>query len=46
VPLKPSIGVKVFVAYPAHVAMSSLATALMQQISNHFKQKPRLSGKR
>jgi len=46
VPLKPPIGVKVFVAYPAHVAMSSLATMLMQQISSHFKQKPRSSGKR
>ena len=46
VPLKPPIGVKIFVAHPAHVAMSSLAIMLMQQISNHFKQKPRLSGKR
>jgi DNA-binding transcriptional LysR family regulator len=37
-PLKPSIGVKVFAAYPAHVAMSSLATTLMQLIIDHFRE--------
>jgi DNA-binding transcriptional LysR family regulator len=39
VPLKPSIAVKVFVSHPSHVAMSSLATALLQQIRNHFREK-------
>lgn len=37
VPLKPSIDVKVFVAYPRHVSMSALASALISQISDHFK---------
>lgn len=48
VPLKPSIAVKVFVVYPRHVSMSSLASVLMAQISDHFKMKTRAprSGKR
>ncbi|HVX77453.1 MAG TPA: LysR substrate-binding domain-containing protein [Bradyrhizobium sp.] len=37
VPLKPAIGVKVFVAYPRHVSMSALASALITQIGDHFK---------
>jgi hypothetical protein len=37
VPVKPAIGVKVFVAYPRHVSMSALATALIAQIGDHFK---------
>jgi hypothetical protein len=35
--VKPTIGVKVFVAYPRHVSMSALASALITQISDHFK---------
>jgi len=46
VPLKPSIGVKVFVVYPSHVSMSSLAVALMAQISDHFSGKTRPGAKR
>ncbi len=38
IPLKPSIAVKVYAAYPAHVAMSSLTTAMMQLISHHFRE--------
>ena len=37
IPVKPTIGVKVFVAYPRHVSMSALASALIMQISDHFK---------
>jgi DNA-binding transcriptional LysR family regulator len=37
IPVKPMIGVKVFVAYPRHVSMSALASALITQISDHFK---------
>jgi DNA-binding transcriptional LysR family regulator len=37
VPVKPAIGVKVFVAYPRHVSMSGLASSLIAQISDHFK---------
>lgn len=37
VPLKPAIGVKVFVAYPRHVSISALASALITEISDHFK---------
>lgn len=37
VPLKPTIGVKIFLAYPRHVSMSALALALVAQISDHFK---------
>jgi DNA-binding transcriptional LysR family regulator len=37
VPLRPAIVVKVFVAYPRHVSMSALASALITQISDHFK---------
>lgn len=37
IPLKPTIGVKMFVAYPRHVSMSALASALVGQISDHFK---------
>jgi DNA-binding transcriptional LysR family regulator len=37
VPVKPTIGVKVFVAYPRHVSMSALASALIAQIGEHFK---------
>jgi DNA-binding transcriptional LysR family regulator len=36
-PLKPTIGVKVFVAYPRHVSISALASALITEISDHFK---------
>jgi DNA-binding transcriptional LysR family regulator len=48
VPLKPTIGVKVFVAYPRHVSISALASALITQISDHFKTDTRTprSGKR
>jgi DNA-binding transcriptional LysR family regulator len=48
VPLKPSISVKVFVAYPRHVAISALASALITDISSHFKTdtRPPRSGKR
>jgi len=45
-PLKPSIGVKVFVVYPSHVSMSSLAVALMAHVSDHFGGKTRPMGKR
>jgi DNA-binding transcriptional LysR family regulator len=37
VPVKPAIGVKVFVAHPRHVSMSALASSLIAQISDHFK---------
>ncbi|HVQ66730.1 MAG TPA: LysR substrate-binding domain-containing protein [Bradyrhizobium sp.] len=37
VPVRPTIGVKVFVAYPRHVSMSALASELIAQISDHFK---------
>ena len=43
IPLKPSIGVKVFVAYPRHVSMSALASDLIAQIGNHFKTDARKS---
>jgi DNA-binding transcriptional LysR family regulator len=48
VPLKPAISVKVFVAYPRHVAISALASALITDISGHFKTdtRPPRSGKR
>jgi DNA-binding transcriptional LysR family regulator len=48
VPLKPMIGVKVFVAYPRHVSISALASALITEISDHFKAdtRPPRSGKR
>jgi DNA-binding transcriptional LysR family regulator len=36
-PLKPAIGVKVFVAYPRHVSISALASALITDIGAHFK---------
>lgn len=45
-PTKPAIGVKVFVAYPRHVAMSALAAALITEIGDHFKQDKGKSGKR
>jgi DNA-binding transcriptional LysR family regulator len=47
-PLKPTIGVKVFVAYPRHVSISALASALITEISDHFKTgtRPPRSGKR
>ncbi|MFX8688934.1 LysR substrate-binding domain-containing protein, partial [Acinetobacter baumannii] len=37
VPLKPTIGVKVFVAYSRHVPLSALASALATEIGEHFK---------
>jgi DNA-binding transcriptional LysR family regulator len=37
VPVKPAIGVKVYVTYPRHVSMSALASALIAEISDHFK---------
>jgi DNA-binding transcriptional LysR family regulator len=37
VPVKPAIGVKTFVAYPRHISMSALASSLITQISDHFK---------
>lgn len=46
VPVKPAISVKVFVAYPRHVAMSALASALIAQISDHFKTDARASRRR
>lgn len=46
VPLKPSIGVKVFVVHPSHASTSSLAVALMTHISDHFAGKTRPAGKR
>ena len=48
VPLKPAIGVKMFVAHPQHVAMSALASEFIAQIRDHFKGDPRGSrgGKR
>jgi DNA-binding transcriptional LysR family regulator len=48
VPLKPTIGVKVFVAYPRHVSISALASALITEISDHFETdtRPPRSGKR
>jgi DNA-binding transcriptional LysR family regulator len=46
VPLKPTIGVKVFVAYPRHVSISALATALITEISDHFKTDTRPPRKR
>jgi len=46
VPVKPTISVKVFVAYPRHVAMSALASALIAQISDHFKTDGRAPRKR
>lgn len=47
-PVKPAIAVKVFVAHPAHRAMSSLVESLTAQISEHFKPKMRAprAGKR
>jgi DNA-binding transcriptional LysR family regulator len=46
VPLKPTIGVKVFVAYPRHVSISALASALITEISDHFKTDTRPPRKR
>lgn len=48
VPLKPTIGVKVFVAYPRHVSISALASALITEVSDHFKTgtRPPRNGKR
>lgn len=37
VPLKPSISVRAFVAYPRHAAMSALAAALITDIGDHFR---------
>jgi DNA-binding transcriptional LysR family regulator len=45
-PLKPTIGVKVFVAYPRHVSISALASALITEISDHFKTDTRPPRKR
>jgi DNA-binding transcriptional LysR family regulator len=45
-PLKPTIGVKVFVAYPRHVSISALASALITEISDHFKTDARPPRKR
>jgi DNA-binding transcriptional LysR family regulator len=42
IPVKPAVGVKVFVAHPRHVSMSALASALITQINDHFETgKPR-----
>nr|WP_283808701.1 LysR substrate-binding domain-containing protein [Variibacter gotjawalensis] len=41
VPIRPALAVKVFVAYPTHVAMSSLAADLMSRIGEHFGSKLR-----
>ena len=46
VPVKPTISVKVFVAYPRHIAMSALASSLIAQISDHFKTDARAPRKR
>ena len=46
VPVKPTISVKVFVAYPRHVAMSALTSALIAQISEHFKTDGRVPRRR
>jgi DNA-binding transcriptional LysR family regulator len=48
VPVKPMIGVKIFVAYPRHVSMSALASEFITQISDHFRNDTRASrsGKR
>jgi DNA-binding transcriptional LysR family regulator len=48
VPVKPMIGVKIFVAYPRHVSMSALAFEFITQISDHFRNDTRASrsGKR
>ncbi|MGY4285185.1 DNA-binding transcriptional LysR family regulator [Bradyrhizobium sp. LM2.7] len=48
VPVKPTIGVKIFVAYPRHVAMSALATEFIAQVTDHFRNDARRSrsGKR
>jgi DNA-binding transcriptional LysR family regulator len=45
-PLKPTIGVKVFVAYPRHVSISALASVLITEISDHFKTDTRPPRKR
>jgi DNA-binding transcriptional LysR family regulator len=36
VPVKPAIGVKIFVAYPRHVSMSALASEFIAQVTHHF----------
>lgn len=48
VPVKPTIGVKIFVAYPRHVAMSALASEFIAQVTDHFRNdaRPPRSGKR
>jgi DNA-binding transcriptional LysR family regulator len=48
VSVKPTIGVKIFVAYPRHVAMSALATEFIAQVTDHFRNDARRSrsGKR
>jgi DNA-binding transcriptional LysR family regulator len=48
VPVKPAIGVKVFVAYPRHVSMSALASEFIAQIGDQFKNdaRPLRGGKR
>jgi DNA-binding transcriptional LysR family regulator len=48
VPVKPTIGVKIFVAYPRHVSMSALASEFIAQIGDHFRNdaRPPRSGKR
>lgn len=48
VPVKPTIGVKIFVAYPRHVAMSALASEFIAQVTDHFRSdaRPPRSGKR
>ncbi|HEV2157696.1 LysR substrate-binding domain-containing protein [Bradyrhizobium sp.] len=48
VPVRPAIGVKVFVAYPRHVSMSALASEFIAQIGDQFKNdaRPSRSGRR
>ncbi|MCK1394493.1 LysR substrate-binding domain-containing protein [Bradyrhizobium sp. 1] len=48
VPVKPTIGVKIFVASPRHVSMSALASEFIAQVTDHFRNdaRPSRSGKR
>lgn len=43
IPIKPTIMTKVFVVSPRHLAMSTLASALVSQITSHFKTDTRTS---
>jgi DNA-binding transcriptional LysR family regulator len=43
IPIKPTIVTKVFVVFPRHLAMSTLTSALITQITNYFKPDPRTS---